>query len=185
MLIKALISRLNDGTNTSSSAVSSSHRRLSTLVYDKYPNLPSLILRLLKQGDTIGIEAGLAAATMLDQDTLRAQRVFPALEMIEQSGVPKQHQLEIRRALQSHLEGPIWAIRDKSAKALSYLPATKAVLLEVQHQLQADSGKQNVLHGRLLYARYLVMRVRHEPQGTSYDVEVHQSVLLIDMFQIH
>ncbi|KAL8686368.1 MAG: hypothetical protein Q9218_007155 [Villophora microphyllina] len=157
MLMKALITRLNDGTNTNSTKVSSSHRRLSTLVYDKHQNLPDLVLRLLATPDTQSLES---AAKLSDTLVMRAQRVFPALEMIEQSGIPKQHRVEIRQAAWSHLEGPAWPLRDKAAKALSYIPAHDEIYLEMESCLQKPRSTQNALHGRLLYLRYLFARLR-------------------------
>lgn len=165
MLIKALITRLNDGTNTMSSRVSSSHSRLSTLVYDKYRNLPDLILRLLTHDNTIVAKANSSKARSSDAQMLRAQRVFPALEMIEQSGIPKQHQADIRQTVWSHLEGSIWSIRDKAAKSLSYLPASDDIKFEMERCLQLTWLTQNALHGRLLYLRYLFSRLRQDTQG--------------------
>ncbi|KAL8734098.1 MAG: hypothetical protein Q9181_003306 [Wetmoreana brouardii] len=167
MLIKALITRLHDGTNTASSRASSSHRRLSTLVYDKYKNLPDLILRLLIPMDSTDVDEAQSEATSTGTFVLRAQRVFPALEVIEQSGIPKYHQAEIRQAVWKHLEGPVWAIRDKAAKALSYLPASDGIKNEMEYTLQKTWSTQNALNGRLLYVRYLYARLRRDADKSS------------------
>ncbi|KAI4198847.1 MAG: hypothetical protein LQ350_004996 [Teloschistes chrysophthalmus] len=160
MLMKALITRLNDGTNANSTKASSSHRRLSTLVYEKYPNLPNLILQLLTIDDEIEAQSLQAAAVGMPESLiLRAQRVFPALEMIEQSGIPERHRGQIRQAVWSHLEGMVWPIRDKAAKALSYLPAHDEIEREMESSLQMPWSTQNALHGRLLYLRHLFARL--------------------------
>ncbi|KAL8696436.1 MAG: hypothetical protein Q9201_007659 [Fulgogasparrea decipioides] len=170
MLIKALITRLHDGTDIASSKASSSHRRLSTLVYDKYKNLPDLILRLLIPKDLTDIDEAQSEATFTGTFVLRAQRVFPALEVIEQSGVPKHHQAEIRQAVWKHLEGAVWPIRDKAAKALSYLPASDSIRIEMEYCLQKTWSTQNALHGRLLYLRYLYTRLRRDADEISEDI---------------
>ncbi|KAL8776544.1 MAG: hypothetical protein Q9213_008227 [Squamulea squamosa] len=165
MLMKALITRLNDGTNMLSNRASSSHRHVSALVYDKYPNVPDLLLRLLTYEDALNnqrLEQGVIVADTL---VLRAQRVFPALEIIEQSGIPKKYHSEIRQASWSHLEGPVWAIRDKAAKSLSYLPKGEAITVEVKRCLQSPWSTQNALHGRLLYVRYLVARLKSNSEA--------------------
>ncbi|KAL8645259.1 MAG: hypothetical protein Q9226_007379 [Calogaya cf. arnoldii] len=127
MLMKALITRMNDGTNTLSSKAPSSHRHVSSLVYDKYPNVPDLLLRLLTHKDVIDSERLHKGVAVPDTLISQAQHVFPALEIIEQSGIPRKFGIEIRQASWNHLEGPVWAIRDKAAKALSYLPHSNAI----------------------------------------------------------
>ncbi|KAL8811725.1 MAG: hypothetical protein Q9200_001557, partial [Gallowayella weberi] len=156
MLLKALITRINDGTNTLSSKAPSSRTRISSAVYVKYQSLPGLLLRLLAHQDAI--EGGRFQRKADDADTfvLQAQRVFPALEMVEQSGIPEKHHQEIRQAVWSHVEGPVWPIRDKAARALSYLPSNEAIETEVRRCLLVPWSAQNALHGRLLYLRYLV-----------------------------
>lgn len=165
MLMKALITRMNDGTNTLSSKAPSSSRHTSSPIYHKYPNVPELILRLLTHKDAIDSEGLHEGVTLPEKLVSQAQHVFPALEIIEQSGIPKQYYAEIRKASWDHLEGPVWAIRDKAAKALSYLPKSDAIKSEVQHCLQSSGSSQNSLHGRLLYLRYLTTRFGLDSEG--------------------
>ena len=163
--MKALITRMNDGTITLSSKASSASRNSSSLVYDKFPNVPDLLLRLLTHKIAIGSESlhqGLATPdTLLTQ----AQHVFPALEIIEQSGIPRKYHTEIRQASWSHLEGPVWAIRDKAAKALSYLPKNNAIDTEIKRCLRSPWSTQISLHGRLLYLKYLIIRLQSDLEG--------------------
>lgn len=184
MLMKALITRLNDGTNANSTKASSSHRRLSTLVYEKYPNLPNLILQLLTIDDEIEAQSLQAAAVGMPESLiLRAQRVFPALEMIEQSGIPERHRGQIRQAVWSHLEGMVWPIRDKAAKALSYLPAHDEIEREMESSLQMPWSTQNALHGRLLYLRHLFARLGCEATRESPSMECIDFSLMFPEFQ--
>ena len=165
MLLKALITRLNDGTNTSSSRVSSSHRRLSSLVYDKYQNLPDLLIRMLRAERLMNTDYIYSKSTQPDSLVLQAQRVFPALEIIEQSGIPKWHRAKIQDAVWNHLEGSVWPIREKAAKTLSYLPVSEHVEDEMLGCLQRPSSTQNALHGRHLYLRSLFARVQPNTDG--------------------
>ncbi|KAL8717206.1 MAG: hypothetical protein Q9225_005526 [Loekoesia sp. 1 TL-2023] len=167
MLLKALVTRLNDGTNTYSSRVSSSHRRLSAFVYDKYQNLPDLILRLLTS--RVADESGnhLLQAEVQEINVLRAQRVFPALEIIEQSGIPRQNSPEIWNATWTHLEGPVWPLREKAAKALSFLPASEDIKDEIEQCIRRPWPSQNALHGRHLYLRFLFARTGSNTDGSS------------------
>ncbi|KAI4089386.1 MAG: hypothetical protein LQ339_008555 [Xanthoria mediterranea] len=165
MFMKALITRMNDGTNTLSSKAPSSHRRVSSLVYEKYPNVPDLLLRLLTHEDVIDSERLHKGVAVPDTLLTQAQHVFPALEIIEQSGIPTKYYTEIWQASWNHLEGPVWALRDKAAKALSYLPNSNAIETEVRRSLQSSWSRQNSLHGRLLYLRYLIIRLRSDSQG--------------------
>ena len=167
MLMKALITRLNDGTNTLSNKAPSSYRQASSPVYDKFPNVPDLMLRLLTQDNAPKSEGLQQRIAVADALVLRAQRVFPALEIIEQSGIPKVYYSEILQASWSHLEGSVWAIRDKAAKALSYLPNGEAIRTETRRCLQLPWSNQNSLHGRLLYVRYLIARLKSDSEGTS------------------
>lgn len=165
--MKALITRMNDGTNTLSCKAPSSHKHVSSLVYDKYPNVPDLLLRLLTHKDVIDSERLQEGVAVPDTLLSQAQHVFPALEIIEQSGIPRKYCTEIRQASWNHLEGPVWAIRDKAAKALSYLPDSNAIETEVRRCLQSPWSRQNSLHGRLLYLRYLIIRLQSDSEGMS------------------
>ncbi|KAL9001465.1 MAG: hypothetical protein Q9169_000040 [Polycauliona sp. 2 TL-2023] len=165
MLMKALITRMNDGTNTLSKQASSASRSASSLVYDRFPNVPDLILRLLTHNDVIDSKMSHQGFVTPDSLLTQAQHVFPALEIIEQSGIPKKYHTEIQQASWSHLEGPVWAIRDKAAKALSYLPKSNAIETEIKRCLQSPWSTQNSLHGYLLYLRYLAIRLQSDTEG--------------------
>lgn len=153
MLFKALLKRLNGGTDTSSTKASSSHRRFSQLTYEKYPNLPDLLLTLLRHGPdpTPGTCKEL-------KPTMQAHRVFPALQVIERSGIPPQHQGSFLDALRYYNESPDWSIREKASQALSLIVEDKSFVDEVRGLLAPDWKTQNALHGRLLRLRFLLAR---------------------------
>ena len=153
MLFKALLKRLNGGTDTSSIKASSSHRRFSLLTYEKYPNLPDLLLRLLCQDP-----AKTQAIGSVPHPTVQAQRVFPTLEVIERFGIPSQHQGPILNALHYYNESPIWPIREKAAKTMALIVDESGIVEEVMSLLAPNWVTQNALHGRLLRLRFLLAR---------------------------
>lgn len=159
MLFRALLSRLNAGTDVASTRASSSHRRFSKLIYEKYSNLPSLILKLLRQGDLVSMNIRQNDEAFTDASSLHAQKVFPALEIIERSGMPTQHSMDIDAAIRHHMKSPVWAIREKAAKVLAYLIDDKNVLNQIKVFIKAKDSSQNALHGRLLCVRSLICRV--------------------------
>ena len=153
MLFKALLKRLNGGTDTSSTKASSSHRRFSQLTYEKYANLPELLLKLLRHEPN-----QIPITDKALQPTMQVQRVFTALEVIERSGIPVQQQGAFLDALRYYNESPDWSIREKSAKALSLMADEKDFVEEVRSLLTPSWKTQNALHGRLLRLRFLLAR---------------------------
>lgn len=153
MLFKALLKRLNGGTDTSSTRASSAHRRFSQLTYEKYPNLPNLLLRLLRQ-----TPSHTQADDRKSHPTMEAHWVFPAIEVIERSGLPSQHRNEFLDALRYYNDSPDWSIREKAAKALSLIVDENRVVEEVKSLLTPNWESQNALHGRLLCLRFLLAR---------------------------
>lgn len=153
MLFKALLKRLNGGTDTSSTKASSSQRRFSQLTYGKYPNLPDLLLRLLRR---VPSQAQVSGRDL--HPAVQAHRVFPALEVIERFGIPSQHQGPILDALHYYNESPDWSIREKAAKALSLIVDEAGLIEEVTSLLAPTWKTQNALHGRLLRLRFLLAR---------------------------
>lgn len=153
MLFKALLKRLNGGTDTSSTKASSSHRRFSQLTYQKYANLPELLLRLLRRTPTQTQANGREL-----YPAMQAHKVFPALEVIERSGIPSQYESLFLDALRYYNESPDWSIREKAAKALSLIVDETSIVEEVTSLLAPNWISQNALHGRLLRLRFLLAR---------------------------
>ena len=157
MLMKALLNRINGGTDTSSTRAPSSHRRFSKLVYEKFPNLPTLIMSLLDpQAEALSYPGAVV---------LHVQRIFPALEMVERFGLPSQRSQQIKDAMTYHLEGSNWALREKAAKALSLIVPEKELVNEIERLLSNTYRSHNALHGRLLCARGIVRRFQGSLSG--------------------
>ena len=155
MLLKALINRLHGGTDIFSTTAPSSRRRSNQTVYQRYPTMSTVILRLLWGGQ--GTQEMQAPST-----NPSIQTIVPAMEMIEHFGIPRTHGDEIRQAVDVFLGSPYWALRDKAAKARSSCVAFSTVVKECQELLENDFPTQNTLHGRLLALKWLLRRVRRD-----------------------
>ena len=144
MLLKALLNRLIGGSDASREKRLASSQP-SPVVYEKYQNLPSLLLTMLRVGN-VGFY------------TSRAQQVFPALEMIERWGLPKQQKVTISQLVWNHMESSDWSIREKAAKAMCAVMEDKATYKKIGDLFDPEWPSQNALHGRLLCARLLLAR---------------------------
>ena len=147
MLFKALLRRLNGGTDTASTKIPSSHRQSSKLVYERFSNIPELILRLLQHRQ---VNDGPLAEP--------AHKIFPALEIIERSGIPSQHEAKVQELLRQYTESPDWSIREKAAKAQSRSLTNPNIYLEASAILNSHAPmSQCALHGRLLFLKSLIV----------------------------
>lgn len=159
MLLNSLLRRLNGGTDSRSMTASSTHRHPSTAAYEKFPKLPKLIVRLLS---SIGQEENIDdpyRRALTTPATTDAQKVFPALEIIERFGLPNAQQVEIRDLVKFYMESPSWPIREKAAKAFAYVIHERDIGREVGQMLELSVSSQNRLHGRLFCVRYMLARV--------------------------
>ena len=157
MLFKALVRRLNGGTDTASIKVKSFYRRSSHLTYERYPNLPILLLKLLC--NELPLAMGSINVTQHDGHSVTpAHKVFPAMELLETLGLPNERGEMILKAIWQYMESFDWAIREKAAKALGYLLDSKNFIGDAGKLLSPDWPTQNALHGRLLCLQHLVSR---------------------------
>ena len=159
MLFRALLNRMHGGSDTASTRISSNNRRFSKLVYEKYPNLPRLILGLLSPGQKNIAYTNGHQSSQLFAHSLEAQRVLPALEIIERSGLPSNHIAEIQYSLRKHMQSPVWTIREKSAKTLAAVVRDGDLAAEIKDLLKIGRSRQNVLHGSLLCIRCMIARL--------------------------
>ena len=157
MLFKALVRRLNGGTDTASTKVKSSYRHSSYLIYQRYPNIPSLLLKLLC--NELPSTARSFNVTQHDGYSVRrAHKVFPAMELLETLGLPNECGEMILEAIWQYMESFDWAIREKAAKALSRLFDGKDLISDAIKLLSPDRPSQNALHGRILCLQHLLSR---------------------------
>lgn len=164
MLFRALLSRLNGGTDAYSTRASSSHRRFSRQPYEKYPNLPNLIVKLLSQHSMVAVDAVPSEGGSVSL-SLQAQKVYPALEILERSGMPSAQRTTIREAIRLQMEGPVWAIRQKAAKASALILEEAEFTDEIKRLLKSKATSQNAVHGHLLYVRFIIARIGPKTAG--------------------
>lgn len=164
MLFRALLSRLNGGTDAYSTRASSSHRRFSRQPYEKYPNLPNLIVKLLSQHSMVSVDAVPSEGDSVSL-LLQAQKVYPALEILERSGMPSEQCTTIREAIRLQMEGPVWALRQKAAKASAFILDEAEFTDEIRRLLKSKATSQNAVHGHLLYVRFIIARIRPKAAG--------------------
>ena len=159
MLLNALLSRLSGGNNSHLASRNSGRSHLSKHVYDKNPNLPDLILRLLGQNVVHPIPNGNPNTPL--SATLRSfQVLFPAMEIIKQFGIPPDHEAVVVKILKKQLSSPIWALREKTAEVLSLLTDEQAVIRDIQNT-SPHGWRQNELHGQLLCLKSMVLRTNN------------------------
>lgn len=181
MLFNSLIRRMNGGSDINSSRTPSSHRRLSAAAYERFPNLPNLILRLLQVYDTPGPKGSQAAyGETFPSSTKTAQRVFPALEVVARSGLPGGQQTDVLNLIHYHMRSPVWSIREKAANTLALVVGEGDAASQVDRLMQPDWHSQNALHGRLLCIRQLVKRYSLSGAlGTNGDPESDLRLLVM------
>lgn len=149
MLLRALVNRLNFGTDTYSTTLPSSHRRSLSYVYQCFPSLATIILQMLGEGKG----TSLSPSVLTRQ---RIEKVFPALEILERYGIPPSHAKQIRGLLEEYMACPSWPLREKASKALTSSVDEDEILSTLQTFLTLDHGSQNALHGKLLVLKWLL-----------------------------
>ena len=160
MLFNSLIRRLNGGSDVNFQGLPKTHGPLSGGAYERFPNLPGLIMRLLRLDDLNGRRNTQPAFQQISTSLgMTARRVFPALEILARSGIPDVHRMSILDLIHHHMQSPGWSIREKAANTLALVVREQDIILEIDGLLRADWDSQNALHGRLLYLRRLVNRL--------------------------
>ena len=146
MLLKALLGRLNNGSDTKTRTVSS-RRQSSPLMYERYPILPGLLLKLLNHWHDG------------DVSLVNAQRVFPALEILQRFGVPKLYQEDILQALERQRSSSMWLLRQKAARACGSSIGVVDILDPLQQIIGIGKTlSQNEVHGQLLTLQIVLIR---------------------------
>ena len=163
MLLNALLSRLSGGNNAHLASHNSGRSHLSKHVYDKNPNLPDIILRLLGQ-DVVHPIPNSNPNTPLSATLRSFQVLFPAMEIIKQFGIPPDHEAVVVKTLTKQLSSPVWALREKTAEVLSLLIDEQTVIQDIR-LMSSQGWRQNELHGWLLCLKSMILRTNNA--GTS------------------
>ena len=159
MLFNSLIRRLNGGSDVRSPSLPNTHGLLSVGAYERFPNLPGLIMRLLRVDDHEERHTQLPLQQISESLGTTAQRVFPALEILARSGLPGVHRMSIVDLIHRHMQSPSWSVREKAANTLALTVKEQDIVLEIDRFLRPNWPSRNALHGRLLCVRRLVSRL--------------------------
>jgi len=164
MLFRALIDRLF-GTNDRPNGNESPNRTTSfKLSYDKYPTLPSLLVRLL--GGHLLVDASKQQHNIDLSSSVPAQFVFPALDILRRAGRPPKEGKIIDRLILIHLGSKIWYIRELAARTICSLASERQYISILTELLRPYYRTSNRWHGVLLTTKFLVkMHFRYEGQS--------------------
>lgn len=159
MLFRALLGRMCRSISGSSFGFggSSGSEPGARVSFQKYPDLPQLLSRLL---------APSSKETEIGDNASVTERVFPALELIgEKVPFPGDDTTVLRKLVLQQLNSPVWAIREHSARVYASLLSRSDILTEIQSLLdiERDQTAQNYLHGKSLCIRYALSRFASAP----------------------
>jgi hypothetical protein len=125
------------------------------IYYQKYPQLPNVILGLLEAGPSV-----MEATTI----TTSAESVFPALDIIRRAGPPNELRDELHGKIVRYLDSSVWHVREIAARTLcscllheGWLEAVEKVLKDAQ--ANQGNGRRNCLHGALLLLKYMIEKL--------------------------
>ena len=149
MLFRALMDRLI-GTNDAFSD-EDTHTQ-SRLPDEAITSLMQVVLQLL--------------ATDVDVDQVKAEVVFPALQLLQRVQPPSNMSERIQYSVLRLASSRQWLVRDKAAKTYSTLVSAKDRVSCIARLVRHEARSQNEVHGNLLTARYLVER-----QGKNFSTE--------------
>ena len=169
MLLKALLSRLIGGNNTHL-ALHGDCGHFSKYVYDRNPNLPDLVLRLLAWNAVDQRQLSSNDSRISSSATVHSfQTVFTAIEIIKRFGIPPDHRTVITTVLMKQLGSPIWALREKTAEVLGFLVDEQTIIQEI-HAISGHEWRQNELHGRLLCLKSMMVRRNIAKSGKPNEI---------------
>jgi hypothetical protein len=105
-------------------------------------------------------------ATDVDVDQIKAEVVFPALQLLQRVQPPSSVSERIQSAVLRLASSRQWLVRDKVAKTYSALVPAKDRVSRISRLIQHEACSQNEAHGDLLAVKYLIER-----QGKNFSTE--------------
>jgi hypothetical protein len=131
--------------------------KANRIPYHRYPNLPSVLVNLLKSGhQMMALTTSLSAAA--------AEAVFPALDIIRRAGPPDVLRDELETHIAVYLASPVWHVREIAARTLcscllndKWLSTITTLIIDsLEGNLRA---RQNQCHGALLTLKFVFERL--------------------------
>lgn len=163
MLLKALLTRLGGGAVSTPDDGGSICRRFSRLVYEKYPILSDLILKLFCKRSAL--KNSLTFTPITSDDSQAIHMTYPAMEIIERFGVPKAEQGPVKNLLFRLLDSHIWHLREKAAKILASFTDEREIIRKIQEVAGNVPISQNPLHGLFLCWKFMNQQRSNERLG--------------------
>lgn len=99
-------------------------------------------------------------------DQIKAEVVFPALQLLQRVQPPSDMSERIQAAVLRLASSRQWLVRDKAAKTYSTLVPAKDRVGRISKLIQYEARSQNEAHGDLLAVKYLIER-----QGKNFSTE--------------
>lgn len=130
--------------------------KANRIQYHRYPNLPKVLISLLKTGHEMITETPSTSSA--------AESVFPALDIIRRAGPPEVLRDELQVHIAKYLASPVWHVREIAARTLcSCLLHEKwlAAIRVIFQDALSDSSRniQNHVHGVLLTLKFVFERL--------------------------
>ncbi|KAH0562941.1 hypothetical protein GP486_002501 [Trichoglossum hirsutum] len=170
MLFRALADRLFGTNEARNKEDIKTDNKVSKLSYDKYPNLPGLLKKLLDQTSGCSSQTESEGHTVSIFPVLDSpESVFPAMDIIRRAGPPKTNSTELRSLILLHMESEIWHVRDMAARTFCSLINRPDFIEEVSYLINLPWISNNALHGRLLGVRYLLQEYLPQVPGSFRD----------------
>ena len=132
------------------------------LSYDKYPDLPALLLKLL--------ETEVNSSSLKDRSASQISAVesmFPALDIIRRAGPPSSHREEIFNSVSKNLGSKVWHVREIAARTICTLLMHSEWLPAMMGLMETSTKSTNRLHGVLMAVKFMLdRRFTLEPDST-------------------
>ncbi|KAI5238409.1 hypothetical protein E4T43_07441 [Aureobasidium subglaciale] len=153
MLFRALMDRLVGTNEAYTDEDSHTQSRLSD---EAITSLMKVVLQLLGPAD-------------IDVDQVKAEVVFPALQLLQRVQPPSDLAEEVQQSVLRLTSNRQWHVRDKAAKTYSVLVPVDNRASRIGELVRKEARNQNVAHGFLLTSKYLIER--HGKQFTTQDMD--------------
>ncbi|KAK0389439.1 hypothetical protein NLU13_3014 [Sarocladium strictum] len=131
--------------------------KANRIPYHRYPNLPTVLVNLLKSGhQMMSLTTSLSAAA--------AEAVFPALDIIRRAGPPDILRDELQTHIAVYLASPVWHVREIAARTLCSCLLHDKWLVTITSLIRKSlngepAARQNHCHGSLLTLKFVFERL--------------------------
>ncbi|KAI9815450.1 MAG: hypothetical protein M1827_002584 [Pycnora praestabilis] len=167
MLFRALMDRIFGTNQIFAAEDSSSGKKASKFSPDRYPTLNGLIATMLERSDPATFAPCPDGRMSVDRSSALVEAIFPALEIAQRVGLVGENS-QIRPLILRQLANENWLVRTMAARTASSMIPVKGVKDEMAQLFDEELLPHNLLHGRLLYIKYMFRRYftpqeRHHP----------------------